>query len=315
MNEPDFSSTTLEAAQANALAAVSQQVARLNDSLKAGYLNSFNNWAQSILAGRPNGDPPKPPMAFVVGYFNDPTTGGGAATPGPYANKVVQWAYPAVGRDPVCPMPPVPSIPAPPPPMPERDDIKNVPLGDTLPVGFKMTDPNTGFVYQKQGSPTPFGIAYFYVRVAVLIAGLSLVTFSSRAQTVADSLNTDALALTDNTVALTVTASSGDGSSCTLTKLKGGAIAVSLACQTADGKIAVKSGTLRATGPAVLTMPFGFADVLCFLAINPTAAPVTVGSLGSIPASGVGWSCSTNIRTSGSVTGQTVPVNGSVVWP
>jgi hypothetical protein len=41
-----------------------------------------------------------------------------------------------------------------------------VPLGDTLPVGIKMTDPATGAVYQKQASPTPFGTAYFYVRVA-----------------------------------------------------------------------------------------------------------------------------------------------------
>jgi hypothetical protein len=166
MNTPDYSVVTLEAAQANTLAAVQSQVVHLNDGLKANYLTSFNNWAQSILAGRPNGEPPKPPLAFVVGYFNDPTTGGGSSTPGPYANRTVQWAYPAVGGDLVCEMPPVPSIPKPPAPLPERDDIKNVPLGDTLPVGFKMTDPGTGHVFQKQASPTPFGIAYFYARVA-----------------------------------------------------------------------------------------------------------------------------------------------------
>jgi hypothetical protein len=33
-------------------------------------------------------------------------------------------------------------------------------------VGFKMTDPANGRIYQKQASPTPFGIAYFYARVA-----------------------------------------------------------------------------------------------------------------------------------------------------
>jgi hypothetical protein len=164
---PDFSTTTLEAAQANTLAAVQAQVEHLNDALKSNYLTTFNNWAQSVLAGRSdNSNPPKPPMAFTVGYFNDPTTGGGSATPGPYQNKVVEWAYPAQSSSPVCAMPAVPSLPAAPPPLPERDNIKNVPLGDTLPVGFKMTDPATGHVYQKQASPTPFGLAYFYTRVA-----------------------------------------------------------------------------------------------------------------------------------------------------
>jgi len=167
MSAPDFSMTTLEAAQANTLAAVQSQVANLNNGLKSNYLTAFNNWAQSVLAGRNgNTNPPQPPKEFIVGYFTDPTTGGGSATPGAYAGKAVQWAYPAIGTDPGCPVPPVPSVPAPPPPLPERDDIKNVPLGDTLPVGFKMTDPATGHVYQKQASPTPFGIAYFYARVA-----------------------------------------------------------------------------------------------------------------------------------------------------
>lgn len=165
MSTTDFSATSLQAAQANALAAVQQQVANLNEVLKSNYLTAFNNWSQSVLAGRSDdSNPPHPPNAYVVGYFNDPTTGPGSL--GPYGNQVVQWAYPAAGTTPVCAMPAVPSIPPPPAPLPERDDIKNVPLGDTLPVGFKTTDPATGAVYQKQASPTPFGIAYFYVRVA-----------------------------------------------------------------------------------------------------------------------------------------------------
>jgi len=164
MNTPDFSVTTLEAAQANTLAAVQLQVADLNDGLKSNYLTTFTNWSQSVLAGRcDNSNPPQPPKALVVGCFNDPTTGPGS--PGVYAGKAVQWAYPATGTDP-GPMPVIPSIPAPPPPLPERDDIKIVPLGDTLPVGFTMTEPANGRIYAKQASPTPFGIAYFYARVA-----------------------------------------------------------------------------------------------------------------------------------------------------
>jgi len=160
MSTLDQTVVSLETAQANTLAAIQAQVRNLNDNLKSNYLTAFNNWAQSILTGRPaNGEPPKPPMAYVVGYFTDPTTGPGGILP------AVQWAYPMEGAAPVCDMPPVPPIPAPPAPLPEREDIRNVPLGDMLPVGFKMTAPDGG-VWQKQASPTPFGIAYFYVRVS-----------------------------------------------------------------------------------------------------------------------------------------------------
>ena len=164
MSTLDESVVSLETAQANTLAAVQTQVANLNDNLKSNYLTAFNNWSISVLAGRSdNTNPPQPPKAYVVGYFTDPTTGPGSN--GAYTKDPVQWAYPAVGSDPVCPMPPVPSVPKPPAPLPEREDIRNVPLGDTLPVGFKMTAPD-GSVWQKQASPTPFGIAYFYVRVS-----------------------------------------------------------------------------------------------------------------------------------------------------
>jgi hypothetical protein len=157
-----IAATRLDVVQATILRSVQAQVANINNNLKTNYLTQFNNWAQSVIAGRPNGDPPQPPKAYVVGYVLDQTTVGDVQ--GPEHN--VQWAVPAIGKDPVCPMPPVPTMAPPPPPIPERDDIRNVPPGDTLPVGFKMTDPATGHVYQKQASPTPFGIAYFYARVA-----------------------------------------------------------------------------------------------------------------------------------------------------
>ena len=40
MNEPDFSMTTLEAAQANTLAAIELQVQHLNAGLRSNYLTS-----------------------------------------------------------------------------------------------------------------------------------------------------------------------------------------------------------------------------------------------------------------------------------
>ena len=153
---PDFSMTTLEAAMANTLAAVKSQVDALNEQLKSSYLNTFNNWALSVTAGRSdNTNPPQPPNAYVVGSFTDST------------NSQAQWAYPATGTTPVCAMPAIPpaSKPYTPPVLPEPDNIRNVPLGDNMPVGFVLLAPDGG-KWQKQSSQTPFGTAYFYARVA-----------------------------------------------------------------------------------------------------------------------------------------------------
>jgi uncharacterized Zn-binding protein involved in type VI secretion len=135
------------------------------------------------------------------------------------------------------------------------------------------------------------------------------------AQTVADVQNEIASSKTNNTVALTVTASQGDGTVCTLKKQSGSSIVASLSCVSGDGKTVLNSGTLRSTGATTQFLPFGFGDVLCLLGINSTATAATMGSLGTIPVNGLGWSCSTNIASGGVITGQTAPVNGSVVWP
>jgi hypothetical protein len=165
-----FEQTTLETAQANATASVTAQVASMNAASKQNYMNvTWPNWLASVTTGRNNDmknpPPPDPPMAYEVGYFDDPTTGGGDATPGPYANIKVQWAYPKLSDKPVCDRPGLPTVPPPQKPIPERDDIRNVPVGDFLPVGATVTDPVTGHVYQKQASPTPWGTAYFYLRI------------------------------------------------------------------------------------------------------------------------------------------------------
>lgn len=156
MNTPDFSQTTLEAAMANTLAAVKIQVDQFNEQAKGNYLTAFDNWSISVVAGRiDNTNPPQPPNGFVVGLFTDPT------------NNRALWAYPAAGTAPVMPMPPIPpaSKPYTPPVLPEPDFIRNVPVGDTMPVGFILTAAN-GARWQKQSSHTPFGTAYFYAKVA-----------------------------------------------------------------------------------------------------------------------------------------------------
>ena len=157
----DFSQTTLFAAMANVMAGVQQQVAQLNAAMQADYLVTFNNWAQRVLAGQtPEVNPPQPPNAYVVGSFTDAT------------NAAAQWAYPVVGTQPVCVMPPLPVMPlvaataAPASTASAQVGSKqNVPVGDTMPVGYKATAPD-GAVWQKMASLTPFGTAYYYERVA-----------------------------------------------------------------------------------------------------------------------------------------------------
>jgi hypothetical protein len=106
----DITTSFLEAAQANTLAAIQRQVKDWNEVLKSNYLTAFDNWSQSVLAGRSdNSNPPHPPKAYEVGYFVDPTTGPGSI--GPYGDTPVEWAYPKLGVNLVCAMPPVPGIP------------------------------------------------------------------------------------------------------------------------------------------------------------------------------------------------------------
>ena len=166
-NITDFASTTLKAAQANTLASITLQVVDLNNTLTSNYLTAFNNWLENYTAGRisDKATAPQPPNGYVVGYFVDPTSGKGAT--GPYGEMPVEWAYPAMGTMPVCAVPPIPDIPQPfvPPVLPEPENIRNVPPGDSIPVGRTIDAPD-GTKWQKHASPTPFGMAYYYAKVA-----------------------------------------------------------------------------------------------------------------------------------------------------
>jgi hypothetical protein len=167
MTTPDYASTTLQAAQANTLAAITLQIVDLNNNLKSNYLTGFNNWLENYTAGRisDKSTAPQPPAAFQVGYFVDPTSGPG--TSGPYGDRPVKWAYPAIGAMPVCAAPAIPDVPPPfvAPVLPEPENVRNVPPGDTIPVGRTIEAPD-GTRWQKHASPTPFGMAYYYVKVA-----------------------------------------------------------------------------------------------------------------------------------------------------
>lgn len=155
MNVPDFSQTTLEAAMANTEASVRLQVDQLNAQLIAGYKTAWGNWLGNAAAGRDAGPAPAVPYGYMVGHFADAT------------DSRAQWAYPTRGNVPVTAALTAPPLPKPyvPPVLPEPESIRNVPVGDTTPVGFVVTAPD-GVKWQKQSSHTPFGIAYFYSKVA-----------------------------------------------------------------------------------------------------------------------------------------------------
>jgi hypothetical protein len=113
---------------------------------------------------------------------------------------------------------------------------------------------------------------------------------------------------------LTITASQGDGTSCTASKSAGSSIYLSLACASPGGSI--KSAVLKASGSATSSFVWGLGDVACLFLLNPSATPIAAsGSWTAITAVGVGWQCSTNIRTAGAVSGQTALVTGAVSWP
>jgi hypothetical protein len=147
---------------------------------------------------------------------------------------------------------------------------------------------------------------------------LIMIVFSA-ASSYAQASITDVLSMIDalranQSTALTITASQGDGTTCIITKFAGTSPHISLKCIPGDGKSQLSQANLS-LGTAVQTMFWGYGDVACLLAINPTAAAVVVGTLGSVPASAIAWSCSTNVDVAGVPVSQTAIISGSVVWP
>jgi hypothetical protein len=145
--EPLPSNPDIDRALANYVAEAASVSAMLNRSLVDNYQTGFQNWAAQVLNARiPNTDPPQPPSAWLAVKASN------------------GWSYVIRGATPVCALPPIPQLPPPAPPLPEPDNVRNVPLGDTMPVGFIVLAPD-GARWQKKASPTPFGMAYFYAKL------------------------------------------------------------------------------------------------------------------------------------------------------
>ena len=146
----------------------------------------------------------------------------------------------------------------------------------------------------------------------ILLLSAMFTVAALSAQDVTDVASILLLARTTTTTVLTITASQGDGSTCTMSKVTGNSINVMLACNTSDSKTQVTSVQVRSSSTTAQWMPFGFGSVLCILGLNPTTGPVSAGTFVSIPANSLAWRCTTNISATGM---QTTPVSGSVSWP
>lgn len=120
-------------------------------------------------------------------------------------------------------------------------------------------------------------------------------------------------ALATTAAPITITASQGDGTSLIFTKRA--SITINFGYQVKNAAGQVLDGGSVDVAPTGQSMVITYGDVTCLVYVNPGTAAVTVGSLGSVPASSLAYACSTNIRSSGAVTGQTAIVSGTIAWP
>lgn len=119
--------------------------------------------------------------------------------------------------------------------------------------------------------------------------------------------------------AFQVTASEGDGSTCTATAYESPNVNMIVSCQ--DPVRGLPSATYRSYTAGGLQprqangQGFTFGDISCIFGVNPTATAVNFGPLGLIPPTSLAYSCSTIIRTAGVVTGDVAGPSGVMSWP
>ena len=115
----------------------------------------------------------------------------------------------------------------------------------------------------------------------------------------------------------TLTASGGDQTSCTLTKVAGASPSVTVACKPGNNGPSANLALSQPTGAAG-SSAFSVGDITCLIGMNATSAAVSMGSLGSVPPSGASLSCSVNVRSGGPTTAVTgnvaVPIQ-TMLWP
>jgi hypothetical protein len=125
------------------------------------------------------------------------------------------------------------------------------------------------------------------------------------AQTVLDV--TSILQLAGKTPTLLQTITGTDGNVCTLTKEPGPNIWMLWGCNGSTSGVQTRTAQITSTGTtAASSIFFNQGIAACLIGLNPTAAAVTMGSLGSVPAKGAAWSCTPDMATI---------LTGTVTWP
>ena len=137
-----------------------------------------------------------------------------------------------------------------------------------------------------------------------LLIGL-LFASSIFAQTVVDVAGIATLAQQTATIAQTITGT--DGTVRNIVKQPSTTIYATFNCTNTDGKSTLKTVQIQTTDTFSYSVILGQSTVLRLIGVNPTAAIVSFGSVGSAPVKGIVWSCSTG-------DGITIKT-GSVVWP
>ena len=113
----------------------------------------------------------------------------------------------------------------------------------------------------------------------------------------------------------TLIATGGDGTSCTAVKVPGTLPAVTASCSTGGGGITWGPAQIAVAAGKSGASAFSVGDITCMLGMNATAAPVTLGSLGSVGVNTAILACSVNIRTNGAVTSNQAVPNQTITWP
>jgi hypothetical protein len=143
-------------------------------------------------------------------------------------------------------------------------------------------------------------------RLLIAFALLALSIGGASAQSILDLLNLQHV-ITSNWV-LEQTITGTDGTACQIIKVPNSTIYAWFSC--VNGTTLLKSAQIMATGTAAQSNAFIAGQVACVIAANPTAAAVTEGSLGSVPAGGIAWQCANG---DGKTLIPSIP--GTVTWP
>jgi hypothetical protein len=115
-----------------------------------------------------------------------------------------------------------------------------------------------------------------------------------------------------------VTASQGDGSTCTAIQNNGTNVNLTINCVSVyQGKPSgsyhiYEGGNVQVKVPIIHTVQLG--DVLCMFGDNATNYTVNLVGFPSTPAHSLAYNCVVNVRTSGTVTGNVPGPSGVVTW-